>query len=911
LNFGVCRPGGRGVGFHDIVFLDFFLEYMEAGYLSSIFSTQKHKKNLTRGTGADISNKAVPYLLATPFSSTKKAMTQPFIAHFREDGREQTVLEHLDAVSKLTGCFAAKAGLSSAGRLVGLVHDFGKYSKAFQDYIRACANNPAQQADLDNDEYQYKAQDKGKIDHSTAGAQMVWRHYRPYTAKIPYYAQMLALAVCSHHSGLIDCLAQDGTRVFCKRMEKEDAKTHLEECKAGADAAVLADIRALMQRPLLLEMRERIEAIKQRHGETIQSDNERYDRDNAIFFTFGLLTGFLLSCLLDADRIDSAAFADDNYAALRSRLTVPDWPLLISRLEKKLDGFSTASSLADIRDGIAGHCDDIADIRADIAGRCAAKSTAAKGIFTLTVPTGGGKTLSSLRFALAHAHRHGLERVIYVIPYTTIIDQNAAEVRAVLEQGEEPGTVVLEQHSNILPDKESWQSKLLASNWESPVVFTTMVQFLEALFGAGTRSARRMHNLARSVLIFDEIQTLPLTCIHMFCNALNFLVHDCGSSAVLCTATQPLLGSLPSPFKGQLSLTPESEIMPDVSDLFNRLRRVTFHNHCRTPMSEEAIAELARSEVQDSGSCLIVVNTKAWADRLFRACSIGDDTRVFYLSTQLCPAHRLEILESLKSALTAGDQVICVSTQLIECGVDISFGSVIRFAAGLDSILQAAGRCNRHRERPFGRVHIVIVPEGEENLDKLPGIRAGKEAFLRLLNEKDNPLVAPGADLNHPELIRQYFAYYFYGQAGVMSYPDPSRREGPGRDNLLRLFGRNDNNPGFKSEPKLLQQSFARAAASFQPIDAPTQGVIVPYKRGDDIIAELASASGIHKKKSLLREAQRYTVNIYPWMLDQLCSKNAIVDLPETGVLCLREGWYSDTIGVCTEPVGKVSISVY
>jgi CRISPR-associated endonuclease/helicase Cas3 len=420
-----------------------------------------------------------------------------------------------------------------------------------------------------------------------------------------------------------------------------------------------------------------------------------------------------------------------------------------------------------------------------------------------------------------------------------------------------------------------------------------------------------MHNLARSVLIFDEIQTLPLTCMHMFCNALNFLVYDCGSSAVLCTATQPLLGSLPSPFKGQLSLTPESEIMPNIPDLFNLLQRVTFHNHCQFPMEEEAMAALARSEARDSGSCLIVVNTKAWADRLFRACSSGrEETRFFYLSTQLCPAHRLEILEKLKGALAAGDRVICVSTQLIECGVDISFGSVIRFAAGLDSILQAAGRCNRNGERPTGRVHIVTVPEGEEKLDMLPDIRAGRQAFLRLTREQDNLLVAPGADLNHPELIRQYFAYYFHERAGVMSYPEANRNSARSRDNLLRLFGRNDNNPGFKDKIKLLQQSFARAAELFQPIDAPTQGILVPYKRGEDIIAELASASGIHRKKVLLREAQHYTVNIYPWMLDQLRRKNAIMVLPETGLLCLNEGWYSSDLGVCTEPVGEMSVLI-
>ncbi|MDR1947516.1 MAG: CRISPR-associated endonuclease Cas3'' [Desulfovibrio sp.] len=818
-------------------------------------------------------------------------MAKKFIARIRKDDyREQTVREHLEGVSERAGRFAEKAGIPRAGRLSGLLHDFGKYSTSFQEYIRSCASLRTEPDEPDKDGDSVPVPGKGKVDHSTAGAQLVWEHYSRYSYQYPYYAQILALAVCSHHSGLIDCLARDGQHVFSRRMRKEDAKTHLAECRGEADASVLAAVEALMRKPLLLEMRERVAAIIRRHAEEavkVETKDERCDHANALPFSLGLLSRFLLSCLLDADRIDSAVFEDEQYAALRARLAPSDWALLLSRLERKLADFPRSAPIAGLRAVIADHC--------------AAKGGADRGIFTLTVPTGGGKTLSSLRFALAHAQKHGLDRIIYVIPYTSIIDQNAAVARAVLERDDEAGSIVLEHHSNLLPEKESPQSKLLSAGWESPVVFTTMVQFLETLFGSGTRSARRMHNLARSVLIFDEIQTLPLCCTHMFCNALNFLVHDCGASAVLCTATQPLLGNLPFPFRGQLSITPESEIIPDVPVLFDNLQRVTFRNHCLTPYDEQAIAELARKELRDSGSCLIVVNTKKWAERLFRICSDQDSAQVFYLSTHLCPAHRIDILERIQQALNAGERVICVSTQLIECGVDISFGSVIRFAAGLDSVLQAAGRCNRHGERPKGRVHIVAVPAGEENLDFLPAIQTGKQVFLRLVHEDAALSGAPNTDLNNSELIRRYFTYYFYEQAQNMSFPIP------GGDTLLRLYGRNNGNPGFKQDTRMLYQSFAAAAALFRPIDAPTQGILVPYKHGAEIIAELASASGIYRKKTLLREAQRYTVNLYSGIYKQLCRAKAVTVLPETGLLCLREGWYSDTAGICTEPVGDTA----
>lgn len=677
-------------------------------------------------------------------------------------------------------------------------------------------------------------------------------------------------------------------------MAKEDDRTHLTECLTKADPEILAQVDALLQQSLLAEMRQRLASVighAAEGREHARTRAEQYDQQNAIPFALGLLARFLLSCLLDADRINSAEFGGPPYAALRAAQAPPDWPLLRDRLEQCLTGKPRSS--------------EIDRLRASIADACAARGASPQGIFSLTVPTGGGKTLSSLRFALAHAREHALDRIIYVLPYTSIIEQNAAVAREVLETKDAPDSVVLEHHSNIQLERETWQGKLLAANWDCPVVFTTMVQFLEALFGSGTRSARRMHSLARSVLIFDEIQTLPLPCMHLFCRALNFLVHDCGSSAVLCTATQPLLGNLPFPFRGQLTLAPDAEIAPDVTALFTDLRRVRFRNHCASPMELRDIVELARTELRLSGSCLIVTNTKGWAERLYHACAETGEAAVFLLSTHLCPAHRAAALKDMKEKLDEKMPVICVSTQLIECGVDISFGSVIRFAAGLDSILQAAGRCNRHGERPFGVVHIVAVPEGTEPLSFLPDIAIGRRAFLRLTHEKDLAAQSPDIILDHPEVIRRYFAYYFHEQAGKMVYPLAGNQS-----SLLRMLGLNDANPGFADAARLLQQSFAHAAFCFNPIDAPTQGILVPYGRGSEIIAELASASGLYRKRQLLREAQHYTVNAYANTYKALCAAGAVRELAESGVLCLRESWYSDVAGVCTEPVGTASVHV-
>lgn len=813
------------------------------------------------------------------------------LAHIRSSDNAQQVLEeHLCNVAKLAGEFAAKAGLPLSGKIIGLLHDFGKYSNEFQVYLKS-ANSIL---DQDHDDYIDAKAAKGKIDHSSAGAQRVWKHYERKAINLPY-AQFLAFAIASHHSGLIDSLSAEGEPVFCKRMGKEDAHTHLAACLQQSDEVIEFEIKQLLTPKIMEELHRCMLEIYKRATELLPPDASKADQDDNISsreVQRGLVARFLLSCLLDADRIDSAEFDDPKYRELRARMPWRPWERLIDRMEKHLSGFEAKCP--------------VDNLRRDISNQCFIRAADHRGIFTLTVPTGGGKTLASLRFALHHAKKYDMDRVVYVIPYTSIIDQNAKVAREILEVEEEVGSIVLEHHSNILPDLESWQNKLLADNWEAPIVFTTMVQFLESLFGSGTRHARRMHNLANSIIIFDEIQTLPLRCMHLFCNALNFLLEVCGSSAVLCTATQPCLDKLPRPYQGQLVLQNEREIMPNVSGLFNDFKRVEFFDHCDKSMSVEEIAALALEELHRSGSCLVVCNTKDWAEQVYAQCLTQWSGALYYLSTHLCPAHRLEKLESLRKDLDpkTARPVLCVSTQLIECGVDVSFGTVIRFAAGLDSILQSAGRCNRHGAAPKGRVHIVTVQD--ENLEMLKDIRDGRSIYLAAIQHGCKAqLAATGYDLNQPDIIHTYFQHYFHRRKDVMAYDVTCADRD---DTLLNMLGANTLVSLSEELPhqQMLRQSFATAASKFQVIDAPTQAVLVPYKQGEEIIAELYSTALRSRKRELLQAAQRYAVNLFPGPLKKLGQQRAINDIQHSGILAVNPAYYSDEFGVTTEPLGTL-----
>jgi CRISPR-associated endonuclease/helicase Cas3 len=807
------------------------------------------------------------------------------IAHRRKDGDCQSLTQHLLEVSSLARRFSAKIGLGLSGELIGLLHDLGKYSRDFQQYLRSAVGLLEQDKD---DEFVDPTSKKGKIDHSTAGAQAIWQELSRRGQLDQVAGQMLALCIASHHSGLIDCVAADGTDKFSKRMNKADELSHLDEAWAKADVQIRKRCKELAcSTGLIPPVRAIIERI---------SRNEKYE--SIVRFKVGLLTRFLFSCLVDGDRVNTADFGRPAAAKQRLQGRYDGWGTLAARLERKLATFNGRERIDELRRRVSEHC--------------LVAASREKGIFTLTVPTGGGKTLASLCFALHHAREHEMDRIVYVVPFTTIIDQNAEEVRKVLEPSDEavpPGSVVLEHHSNLTPDEQTWRNKILSEDWDAPVVFTTSVQLLETLFGAGTRSARRMHNLANAVMIFDEVQALPINCVHLFNNAVNFLVEQCGSTVLLCTATQPLLDRVDEK-KGAIRLrVPDTEIVPNVSSLFSDLKRVEVMDR-RKPggWTQDEVAELAVAETKSSGSCLVIVNTKSAARDLFELCRARAPTaHVYHLSAGMCPAHRKERLASVSQYLPNKEPVVCVSTQLIEAGVDVDFGSAVRLTAGLDSIAQAAGRCNRHGLRPPGLVH-VLNPR-EDKAEMLRDIRIGKEVAERVLDELAEASQPDASDLLSPPIMNKYFQYYFFDRSKEMDYP-VTAGEGGRDDTLLSMLGENRMAVATRRTPPgiYLRQSFMTAAKAFKAINAPTQGVIVPYSdAGKAVITELASSFDPGRQIDLLKEAQQFSVNVFPEVIARLQRVQAVHEVQEgTGILYVDSRYYHCDFGLTDTPSGPM-----
>ena len=435
-----------------------------------------------------------------------------------------------------------------------------------------------------------------------------------------------------------------------------------------------------------------------------------------------------------------------------------------------------------------------------------------------------------------------------------------------------------------------------------------MVQFLEALFGGGTRGARRMHQLANSVLVFDEVQTLPVSCVHLFNNAVNFLAEQCNSTVVLCTATQPLLHQVDAKF-GAIRLAERHEIMPDVRCLFARLKRVEVLDR-RKPggWTHEEVTELALTEVQNTGSCLVIVNTKAAARRIFELASPSLDRKsICHLSTDMCPAHRKAKLARVKDRLANRQRILCVSTQLIEAGVDVDFRVVIRFLAGLDSIAQAAGRCNRNGAPEPGIVY--IINPAEENLNHLPDIAIGRDKTQELLdNHRDDPQRYPGGLLD-PAALEDYYQDYFFERKDEMGYLVPPSKVGR-NDTLLRLLSDNyladkDHEKRHRPSTLFFKQAFMTAGNAFKAIDAPTQGIIVPYgKAGKELVNDLCAAPVMERQYALLRTAQQYLVNVFPHVLKALHEASALHAIDkETRIFCLDPRHYSLNFGLSTSPV--------
>jgi CRISPR-associated endonuclease/helicase Cas3 len=539
-------------------------------------------------------------------------------------------------------------------------------------------------------------------------------------------------------------------------------------------------------------------------------------------------TRMLFSALVDADFLDTERFFHPEKADARGHAPTP------AAMKEQLDTFLDQKTRE-------AEATPINALRAEVLAACRTAADLPPGVFTLTVPTGGGKTLASMAFALDHAIHHGMDRVIVVIPYTSIIEQNAEVFRKAFGSA-----AVIEHHSALDSEKidpeERLPAELAAENWNAPLVVTTSVQFFESLFGSKPSVCRKLHNVARSVVVLDEVQTLPAKLLAPILDGLATLARDYGTTVVLCTATQPALTGDGDLAPGVPRLSGAREIFPDPKRLFDRTAgrvRVTWPSDpaARLPWDELA-ARLAKEE-----QVLAVVHKRADARDLVRRLDalLGDDTTI-HLSASMCAAHRLGVIERIKAALKAGEPLRVVSTQLVEAGVDLDFPVVYRALGGVDSIAQAAGRCNREGRLAEGRVEVFVAESAPPR-----GIpQRGLEVARSLLVGR-GPL-----DLSDPAIYREYFE---------------------------RLYRVTDTNSKFIQEDRA-KLAFRTVAEHFRMIeDDWRRAVVVPYGPAPAILKDLDERlrRGVPIRwRDELRRLQRYTVQTSAELVDAWLTRRTV-----------------------------------
>jgi CRISPR-associated endonuclease/helicase Cas3 len=742
------------------------------------------------------------------FCGTRPTSLRP-IAHVTEikPRQPQLLIEHLQGVEKLAGKFASAFDAAEWVRLAGRWHDLGKFSDEFQHYIRKVSGFEAELV----------ANAPGRVDHSSAGALLAMERFGPL-------GLLLAYALAGHHAGLPDWSAADGSVGALENRLQNGKQDGL------LDKALL---HAPQELPYVAKPvpPSRIGKIEGRH----------------------LWIRMLFSCLVDADFLDTETFLDPKRSNLRA--DGPEINLLLQKFNAYMEEKQRTAPPTELN-----------QIRADVLRQCREKASRAPGIFTLTVPTGGGKTLSSLAFALEHALQNDKRRIIYAIPYTSIIEQTADVFRKVFK---ELPSAVLEHHSNIATETE--RGKLATENWDAPLIVTTNVQLFESLFAARTSSCRKLHNIVDSVVILDEAQLLPPDFLQPILDMLRLLAEQYGVTVVLCTATQPALGTQDGGHGRKLlkGLENATEIIDGTAQLYRDLERVTVHvpQDLAERESWDAIAE----RVQLHESVLAIVNTRADCRELHARMPKG----TIHLSALMCGEHRSYVIEEIKKKLAAHEPVRVVSTQLIEAGVDVDFPVVYRALAGLDSIAQAAGRCNREGSlAEKGQVFIFVPPKSAP-----PGLLLFGEQACQLLLEdhRDDPLT--------PSQFALYFRQY---------YAKACTNGGLDRKGILDLLAD-------KSDAAQCKIQFRTAAERFQMIEE-TASILVPYRNPTDenrdsrIYLKRLCSGELHRE--LLRQLQRFTVSVRPYQFEKLQKANELDEVVQ-GIWALRnETAYSDELGL-------------
>lgn len=767
------------------------------------------------------------------------------IAHISDDGsgREESVAEHTEKTAYLCREKGERCGISQIMSLCGILHDMGKNKQKFDDYIHA-------------DEWERKRL-RGKIGHASTGAKYIYDRNHESSGKEKVFTELVTYAVAAHH-GLFDCVNEEGLNLLSKKLNK------VEDYDEACHNAERDYLQKYEPEKIFEKAEEEFDLIwdkMKKVVETIKSfllkkeiQNKREVLADCRSFLFASLQRLLLSVLIDADWEATADFMSD--VDTLSKGIDMDHRKVFVKARENFDAYMQEKHRSICHSDLTEREKEIMEARDRLQQECREFAKHPAGIYCLPIPTGGGKTLSSLAYALEYCRQHPeTERIIYVSPYISITEQNARVFREAIGQDE----WILEHHSSVIKDtvsgdkdyqQEDYRKNKFARqdiNWEEPFICTTFVQFMNTLFSDQGRSVRRMHRLVNSVIIIDEVQSMPVKCVHTFNQMINFLNAVCNADIILCTATQPALGDAVYP----VCYSEPKYMIKDAGIWFARFERVKIHipepgqKYTFNRLGDEIIYQLDRYR-----SVLVILNTKSAVGKLYDLLK-ESSVHVEYLTTNLCAEHRSDKIGAVKKKLSEGqEKVVVVSTNLIEAGVDISFECVYRSMTGLDSLAQSAGRCNRNGEMASGVIKLIQL-EGENtgNMEELLRNTGVTEDILYDYRKSGSE-----ESLLTPTWMDPYFKKLYFHSQDKMNFPIGQRDT-----SIMELLS-----TGFPCMEKknCMNQAYRTAGREYRVIDDHSFGVIVPYKEGNDILEAICQSSDLSEIKEYIRKAQRYTVNV-------------------------------------------------
>lgn len=764
---------------------------------------------------------------------------EEYLAHYDGNGNLQSLKNHINGVTKLAVREGGKLGIGHMMQIIALSHDMGKFSEAFQKYIKASAEEEIH----------------SKVNHSSAGAE-IWmgrygRNVREECLKA--FLELICYAISAHH-GVYDMVSLEEKDIFAERLraiDTEELQMVFERWCKELDITCLQ-----MDESLGTACREYQDVFLRQ----FLTDSEK-NRSDYLFY-MGCFERLLLSIQIDADWSDTAEAMDsgekemipaaedvfaqawENYGKYMQNLQQKAETKAATEKEQKING---------MRSRIQRECLDFTKYNA--------------GIYCLPIPTGAGKTLTSLGYALKFAkERLGkedqVERIFYISPYISITEQNAEVIKEAVGNPE----WVLEHHSNVVNSDD--RERNIETSWEERLICTTMVQFLNTLFSDRKKCIRRFHKLKKSIVILDEIQSLPVKTIHTFNLMMNFLNRICQTNLILCTATQPMLDA--PCVKRKIWYSRPRNMIGDLDLKFAEFERVQIEgNLSNSKETTDSLAELVAREFLDVRSVLVIFNKKRSVAEFFdKMKEYLTEVEIFYLTTNLCAEHRRSIIGQIKELLNRRDRkVLVVSTNLIEAGVDLSVECVYRSLAGIDSIAQAAGRCNRNGELERGRVKIFEMSGDEpgRNMEEL--LRAQqktREIWYRHARS------GTGHSIIFPDWIQQYYDVFYEAMKGKMDFPLT------GECQSETIFGLLSSGFSEIKAAHVLKQAFRTAGEQYQVIADTGVTVLVPYQDGEGLIGELEQSTERGKIRSCLKKLQRYTVSVYHYKKEELLEKGVI-----------------------------------